>query len=221
MFDVLFSHFALTGIALTAILAFVGVGMFAGWGLVLNKYVIGALIALLAIISAILWWEVKKESLRKDGASECHAEHAASNRIAHDARLRQKNELIAEISARETDLKARLSVAESALFLAQQNRERKPNVTPKADAGCVLTLGFVRDYDASLPASARRADVSFTDADNDKPSGIPLSVASTEIGRNNASCAACVERLNTCEDRRYQACLAWDKRFGLQSGCAR
>jgi signal transduction histidine kinase len=214
----LLSNWDLLGLAAAAAAAFVAVGMLGGWPLVLNRRVVGALVAVLAVSAAAMWLRSRDESLREEGRAECRA----ANRAAQDRRREDISEFVVGNSRRESDLRARLRAAEGRIELDRLNQKRSPRVTQKADSSCTLTLGFVRDYDASLPgASGRPAVPAAVAGGDDDPAGISVSRASAAIGDNNAVCAVAVGRLAACEERRFKACVAWDEKFGTKSGCSK
>jgi hypothetical protein len=218
----LFSHFWLSGIALAAVVAFVGVGLLGGWPLVLNRRVVGALVVLLACVAVGMWRVHDIEHWRKVGAEECARQVAAVNDAAKAARRAAISEQVVESSARETDLRAQLRAALSRATPPDPTtptKQRATHVTRKADAGCVITAGFVRDHNANLPGAAGRATPpDATPADPDAPSGVALSQVVEVVAANYASCAAVIDAQ---EQRRYESCVAWDKRYGTNSGCTR
>lgn len=187
--------------------------------LLFNRWVIGALAIGGTVLYLAVWWQSEKESLREEGRAEVRVEVAAVNAKAE----RERQDLIRSNQAETKDL---LSEANQRLVTALKNLEverakRKPRVSAAADAACPLPLGFVRDHDAALPGADQRAAVPAAAGADDRASGIPLSVASAEIEHNYRVAAACVLRLDSTEEKRYQACLAWDRKFGTRSGCVR
>lgn len=73
------------------------------------------------------------------------------------------------------------------------------NVSPKADAKCVVPVGFQRLHDAAalgvpdVPGPARKPDGGPVSLDD--PSGVPLSSVATTIGGNYEQCHAVVVQL--------------------------
>jgi hypothetical protein len=212
----LWAHWYLSGIAVAALIAFVAVGMLGGWPLVLNRRVLGALGLVLAAVALMLWDESRLARERERGAAL--VEEANKN-----ARIKREADNTAheqEMEQQRNDAKA--SLAGALAEIDRLRRERPNRVSPKADAGCVVTRGFVRDHDDALPRSARRSKVPLAPADIDRPAaGVVLSGVRNCIDHNYSECAKLETRLAACEESRYAACVAWDKRFGTSSGCTR
>lgn len=217
MLSFLLEHYFLSGIALAAVLAFVGAGAAGGWALVLNRRVLGALALLLAAVAFALWVHHRDDRLREEGRQAVEE----ANRLAHVKRQEEIADFVVTWSKREGALRNELASKEHALWEAQQKRERSPGVSRKADAACPVPLGFVRDHDSALPRSAGSPRLPPAGANLDDPSGVVLSGIARCVGRNYTECAKLEERLASCEERRYRACLEWDKRFGTESGCTR
>lgn len=206
------------GLLIVAIAAIVFLG---GWALLLNRRVLIALAIAAAVIAAGLWLAKAREDLIQRGRLEERAAQAEINARAHAARQAQISEFIVEFSKRQSAAAETLRLANQRLELAQLERERKPHVTPAADARCSIPRGFVWDHDAALSGAAGRADLPAREGDPDRASGIALSLASREIGRNYAELGKCINELNAVEERRYAECVAWDLKYGTQSGCSR
>ena len=183
--------------------------------LLLNRYVIGALASALLIGSTVLWWGHKKDELRTEGAAACQE----TNRKAQAERDR-KDEAFRDDQAKiQQGLRDELKTTKGELD--RLRKERKSHVSATADAQCVIPRGFVRDHDRDLPRAAQGPELPLSAADADKPAGVVLSRVSRCVGSNYTECAKIQRERDTANEERYQACLAWDKRYGTQSGCTR
>jgi hypothetical protein len=192
-----------------------------GWTLLLNRRVLIGLAIAAAVIAAAVWLAKAREDLIDQGRREQRAVDEAANERARVARRDQIASQVVESSKREVAALAQLRLANQRIELARLERERKPHVTPAADSRCVVPHGFVLDHDAALSSAAGRTSVPAGEADVDRASGISLSLASREIGRNYDELGKCIARLSTSEERRYTECVEWDRRYGTQSGCTR
>jgi hypothetical protein len=203
------------------IAAAVGLFLLGGWPLLLNRRVLIGLAIAAAAIAAVVWIDRTRESLIDQGRREQRAVDEAANERARVVRRDQISAQVVESSKREVAALEQLRLANQRIELARLERERKPHVTPAADARCVVPHGFVLDHDAGLSSAAGHPAVLDAKADDDRASGIPLSLASREIGRNYAELGKCINGLNAAEERRYTECLAWDRTYGTKSGCTR
>lgn len=189
------------------------------WSLLLNRYVLGAISIAITIGLASWWWNSKQESLREEGRVQVRQEVALANAAAQ----KQRQELILE-NEKQTALLLSESAQRLAVAIKQleiERAKRKPRISAVADAACVVPVGFVFDHDAALPNASGGPGVSTPSASDDRPSGIPLSVAAATIGKNYGVSAECLLRLSSTEEQRYRACVLWDSKFGTRSGCSR
>ena len=72
-------------------------------------------------------------------------------------------------------------------------------VTPKADAGCVVTAGFVRVHDAAA-SGAGLPDADDRSVADDAPSGVALSAIAETVAGNYGVCAANASQLIHLQD---------------------
>lgn len=218
MLGFVFSHWSLLAplVLAVAVLVLLAFFMPGGLALVLSRKVLLALALLAVATGAMLWWEKEKEDLRAEGAARAEAVAAQ----ARQARLEENAGWALLITKRDSELRGELAGSLKTIETLQAELDRRPRVTQAANRMCTITLGFVRDYDASLPSSARRPSVQPAEAlGDDTPAGVPLDRIAAEIRHNNGAAAACVEALAAAERRRFETCIEYDKRYGTSSGC--
>jgi hypothetical protein len=212
VFAFLISHYLLGGSLFLVIAGVIAAAVFA-WPLLLNRYVQEAIIAALLVIGALMWWEHYKDALRAEGAKECVAANVQGEV--------KRAESIAQFDFDLDD--ARKEALERAMWAYQSIdrsiKERPSHVSKTADAACVVPRGFVRDHDADVPRSARRAEVPPPQADADVPSGLVLSRVESVVRHNYGECEKVLSERDADNEARYKECVAWDKRFGTESGC--
>jgi hypothetical protein len=205
----------LFGAAGAGVALFVAVGLLGGWALVLNRYGIGALAGFVGLLVGVAAWQARDARLMAEGAAQL----ALANTQAHAARA----DLIAgweiERQMLQNDGEQKTKAAVDKIEETYKGRLRR--VSQNADRKCVVPAGFVYDHDADLAAAAGRPEVPPSATDDDRDSRIPLSVVGKTVGRNYTELGKCAVRLERCEQTRYDACLAWDKKFGTRSGCTR
>lgn len=204
---------SLGGVSIIAVLA---VGFLVGWPLILNKYVLGGLALVLLFIGAGIAWESAKNKYREEGKQAI----IALNVAAQAKRNEDKRMYDQDLSDEKKEALDRLALSKANIDTKRTAREGNSHVTTKTDSITVITRGFVRDYDASITFGHAAVPIP-KQADDDTPSGIPASAISRAIGRNNDICAGFIAELDSIEELRYAACIAWDKRFGTQSGCVK
>lgn len=206
----------LGGTGMLAIVAVVLVGVLGAWPLVLNRYVLGGLAVLLTCLGVAAAYEVWAQRLRDEGAAAL----VAANEAANVERQKATKEFEQDKSDLVKEQQERLATANAQTLAARTARERDTHVSKNAAGMCRLTVGFLWDYDASLP-SIGRGKIPESHSADDTPAAISIADASKLIGRNNDICASAIEQLAAIDARRYGECLAWDKRFGTHSGCAK
>jgi len=106
-----------------------------------------------------------------------------ANAQATAAKIQKENEtkLLGEMQSRLD-----LSKAESAR-LRNELKEVKKYVTAKADAGCIITAGFVRMHNKPL-AGADAGVPENQSGDVDAPSGVALSTVASTVADNYVEC---------------------------------
>lgn len=199
------------------VLIVLAIGFLGGWSLLLNRYVLGAIAVAVLAIAVAAWWANEKAALRAEGRQALEE----ANKKAAVERRRAIAEYVSDLSARNTELDAKVRGLLARIDADQLDRERNPHVSKAADAACPIPRGFVRDVDAALPGAAGRAAVPDGGAGVDVPTGIPLSVVAREVGRNYAQCSKLLADRDAAEEKRYTACLEWDRKFGTHSNCSR
>lgn len=101
---------------------------------------------------------------------------------AETVRLRSAKEKIVTL----TETKWRTKIEKVIVQATQNEKEAKDHVTTKDDAGCTVTDGFVRVYDA-----AWQGQLAGPPAESDRgPSGIPLSQVAETDAHNAGACLA-------------------------------
>jgi hypothetical protein len=216
MFGFIVEHLLFASIGGIALALFLGVGLLGGWSLVLNKWVIGALLIAVGIAGVGVAWEIVEARIEARGAQRL----ADANEKARADRRVAISEFVVAASQRETSLRAELTAAMGSLDLERQERERNSHVSKAADAGCVVTRGFVWDFNAAVPGSVGRAVVPPPQTVLNGPAaGVALSTVRGVVDWNFTEAAKLQRRLESCERQRYEACIEWDKKFGTDSKC--
>jgi hypothetical protein len=218
LWDLLTGFPWLAGTAGAALLAFVAVGMLGGWPLVLNRRVIGALLALLGAVALVAAWLARDARLRDDGAHAC----LVANDNAKVARRDEISHYVLSANLIETSLRNELAAAKARLDSIALDAERNSHVSAKADAACPIPRGFVFDVNAVLPGPGGPSPVPPAPADFERPAaGVALSTVRNVVVANLAKGVYLEQRLDACEEARYKSCLEWDLKFHTESGCAR
>jgi hypothetical protein len=210
---------ALLGGGGLALLIAGGAFLLGGWPLLLNRKVLLAIAVVVAIAAAAAWWEGEKASLRAEGAAAEHVRQERINKLARDKRQADISDFVVDSTKRELELRGRLQLSEQRLDRALA--ERISHVSTAADSRCVVPYGFVRDHDTDLSRATGRAAILIGSTDFERASGIPLSRVGAEIGHNYAQLGKCLARLSAAEERRYTACIEWDRKWGTESHCTR
>lgn len=213
MWSFLWAHWALSSTALAVIVGFVAFGLLGGWPLVLNRRVLGACGAALACVLAALAWQHYADELRAQGAAAC----AAANQLARDERKKATDALEQDMSDIVKEQQDRLLVANLKLTKEQ---ERARRVSKIADGQCVVSRGFLRDHNFDVPGATGGTKVSQPAPDDDLPAGVAISEVDRTVGHNYGECSKLLEERAAANQRRYDECLAWDRRYGTASGCA-
>lgn len=210
----LLEHFLLSGSGVLAIAAFVVVAIY--FPLLVNRYTIGALIAVLVVVGIAMGYTALREDWMAEGAKAKEEQ----DRAAQVERKKTNEAFAQDISDIVKESQDRLAASRE--LLERARKERKSNVSSTADRACPITRGFVHDHDRDVPGAAGRAEVPIAATDVDKPAaGVVLSRIGSCVGSNYTECALVAERLAICESARYNACIAWDKRYGTKSNCTR
>lgn len=187
--------------------------------LLTNRYVLTGIAIAAIAISIAVWWERTKSGWIETGAESARVSQKAANEKARADRQAAIAGFVVDFSKREGDLRDELKRKEYEIEKARS--ERKPNVTPVADSRCIVPRGFLYDHDADLSRAAGGPAVPAPPADVNGDSGVPLSRVSREVGHNYGELGKCIARLSVCEERRYSACVEWDRKFGTKSNCTR
>jgi hypothetical protein len=203
-----------------------------GWGLLLNRYTLGALAIAAAAIAGAAWWSSTKAGWIAHGQTLERGAQAIRQAEADRKHRAQVAGFVVDLSKREAAALARLAAAEGRADLVQGRGpaapapqlstlilEVRPNVTTHADIICSLTRGFVREHDARVPAPDGFPRLSPGGPDVDQPATVSLARAAAVIRHNYTEAQRAVARLAACETRRFEACLAWDAAYGTHSGC--
>lgn len=212
------SHFVLAGLPLVAIAAVVAFMIFGGplAAMVLNRRVLGGIAILIVVCLVGLMGYALVDHLKAEGArelAEANQRAAAQRKGDIAASDQEQSDLVKEGQDR---------AAASRQQLERARAERKSHVSSAADAACPVPRGFVHDHDRDVPGAAGRAEVPIAEADINKPvPGLVLSRIGKCVGSNYTECAKIDADARAANEVRYQACLAWDKRWGTKSNCVR
>lgn len=212
MWSFLWAHWALSSTALAIVVGFVAFGLLGGWPLVLNRRVLGACGVALACVLAALAWQHYADELRAQGAAAC----AAANVAAQAQRDAATRLLEADMSDLVKEQQDRLAMANHRI---DKEQERARRVSKTADAKCTVPRGLVRDLNYDLPGAVHGPDLPQPQTDDDLPAGLALSAVGREVGHNYGECRKLLEERAAVNQRRYDECIAWDRRYGTTSGC--
>lgn len=217
MFSFLASHFLLSGTVGVALLVFVAVGLLGGWSLVLNRYGLGVLAAIFAMVGLAFGYEALADRLRAEGKAEV----VATNQRAQNERRAAITAWAVDKAARDVAAFDKQRLAEQRMDLERDQWKKDSHVSKAADAACGVPDGFVFDHDRAAPRTPGRPALQLAvPANSDRRSGIPLSIASNAIVDNYSACRKLIDRVETTERKRYDDCVAYDKRYGTTSGCS-
>lgn len=178
------------------------------WGLLLNRW------TLYAVLAAGLWfaWNHYKGTLIDQGRAEATAEwsiryqarEAAWKAAAadHEARYALERAKV-EADARKAlaALQAQLDAAREVARRARQDMElaRSRYVSAKADAGCVVPVGFVLYHNRAAAIADGQAGASAAPDPSasvaDAPSGVALSAVADVTAANLAALGECREQV--------------------------
>lgn len=159
--------------------------------------------------------------LEHRGAAAERAQHEADKAAAQEQRRKDIAEYVVSSSEREVKLAAQLHATETKLAIEILNREANGHVSKAADSRCTVPAGFVYDHDAALRAVSRDAAIPAQPADVDRASGLSLSLVRSVLNANYGECGKLLDRYNAGEERRYTACIEWDRKWGTKSNCTR
>jgi hypothetical protein len=188
-----------------------------GGELQVSSLLLRVILVAAAIAAAVFWWERLRTSWIAQGVLEEHARQEVVNARAHTKRENEISGFREEMLQANAGLQRQLGAKDQEID--RLNKERGNHVSPAADSRCIVPRGLVRDLDGALPGAAGRAAVSDAGGDQDAAAGVSLSWISGIIRGNYGQCAKYIERLSGFEQRRYEACLAWDAKWGTHSGC--
>lgn len=178
------------------------------WGLLLNRW------TLYAVLAAALWfaWNHYKGTLIEQGRQEASAEWSAryqAREAAWKAAAAREEARYASARAQvEEDARKRLAALQAQLDAAREiarkarqdlELARSRYVSAKADAGCVVPVGFVLYHNrAAAIANGEAGTASVADptpAVADAPSGIALSTVADTTASNIAALGECREQV--------------------------
>jgi hypothetical protein len=203
----------------TTLLLIIGAAfLLGGWPLLFNRNVLIALAAIgLVVFLGASWAKVRGDWVAEGRKLEAE-ERDAKDKLAKDQRREEISTWVVDLSQRDAALREKLRVTEQRLALQP---EGVSHVSAVADSACSVPRGFLFDLAAAVPGAAGHSAVQPSGTSLDKPSGIPLSRVSGDIVYNYTQCSRLLARSLAEEERRYNACLDWDKKWGTRSGCRR
>lgn len=168
------------------------------WALFLNPQVWGALLLAILLSSGAAYvkgrldggleGEAQVARLERDQArlNQAHAEGKARLAAANAAKDHE-----AQLAATEHQRELEREREAGRLRLKKLKEGLTANVTPEADRRCIVSRGFVRQHDASLPGSAAEAVPAASGGSVDEDSGVPLSGVADVVTENYAACGDC------------------------------
>lgn len=139
---------------------------------------IGAALAVLGVLWAFAGWNYHR--------GVAHEQAAQAARVEAARKAVVKTEAKADAITADVGQKAEVKQAEIRTVTRTIIEKVPVYVTPKADAQCVVTRGFVRLHDAA--AAGRLPEVANGPDDADSPAGIPLSTAASTVAANYGQC---------------------------------